>query len=307
MGKTQATTDLQKLAIEYTPIDALIPYARNSRTHSPEQVAQIAASLREFGFTNPVLIDDEGGIIAGHGRVMAARKVGMDKVPTINLGHLTKTQRRAYVIADNQIAANAGWNEEMLRLEISDLDGDFDLTLLGFDDTQLAALLSGPDSENSDDKVDPTDLTAYGGATSLERGSAPLRFWREEGYLDGKSVLDFGCGKDQHEFARYDMVTQPDVGVLFKSYDVVMCNYVLNVQPSDHLIDLICLLLRSLCPGGLALISVVTDKTLSGGRACGGRDAKTPSEWQQILQKFFDVTQVDASFTGFVCKPKTGG
>lgn len=293
-----------KLQIKYVPLDSLIPYARNSRTHSDEQVAQIAGSIKEFGFTNPVLVDDAGGIIAGHGRVLAARKLGLKDVPTINLGHLSETQRRAYVIADNQLALNSGWNEDMLRVELSALGG-FDLSLLGFDSEELANLISPPEKpEKAEDEVDPTDPSTYGGATSLERGSAPLRYWREAGFLEGKEVLDFGCGKDEHGFHRYDMVTQPDTSVLLRPYDVVMCNYVLNVQPSDHLIDLICLVLRSLCPDGLALISVVTDKSLSGSRACGGRDAKSPAEWESILEKFFDVERADAPFSGFICKPK---
>jgi len=128
--------------IEQLKIDALIPYARNSRTHSDEQVAQIAASIREFGFTNPVLIDGEGGIIAGHGRVLAARKLGMTQVPCIRLTHLTEAQRRAYVIADNKLALNAGWDEKMLRLEIADLKAmDYDLDLCGFSDAELENLL----------------------------------------------------------------------------------------------------------------------------------------------------------------------
>lgn len=133
-------------SIERLPLDALIPYARNSRTHSAEQVAQVAASMREFGFTSPVLIDAQGGIIAGHGRVMAARQLGLPDVPCIRLPHLTEAQKRAYVIADNKLALNSGWDEDMLRLEIEDLQGmDFDLDLLGFSDDELAALL--PDDE----------------------------------------------------------------------------------------------------------------------------------------------------------------
>ncbi len=126
------------LAVIYKPIGDLIPYARNSRTHSDAQVAQIAASIKEFGFTNPVLIDEDGGIIAGHGRVLAARKLSMDEVPTIALEGLTKTQRKAYVIADNKLALNAGWDDELLKVEIEELDGEgFDISLLGFDDEFL--------------------------------------------------------------------------------------------------------------------------------------------------------------------------
>jgi ParB-like chromosome segregation protein Spo0J len=116
------------MKIEQIPTADLIPYARNTRTHSPEQVAQIAGSIREFGFTNPVLIDGDNGIIAGHGRVMAASKLGLAKVPCIRLAHLTDTQKRAYIIADNKLALNAGWDEEMLALELGELaDLDFDI------------------------------------------------------------------------------------------------------------------------------------------------------------------------------------
>lgn len=114
-------------------LSSLIPYARNSRTHSDAQVSQIAASIKEFGFTNPILIDETGGIIAGHGRVLAAQKLGLKAVPAITLSHLSETQRRAYVIADNKLALNAGWDDEMLRLEFSDLEqAGFDLELTGF-------------------------------------------------------------------------------------------------------------------------------------------------------------------------------
>lgn len=128
--------------IEQTAIEALIPYARNSRTHSEAQVAQIAASIREFGFTNPVLVDGEGGIIAGHGRVLAARKLGMETVPTIRIDYLTDAQKRAYIIADNKLALNAGWDEELLALELGELQTEgFDLELIGFDADELNDLM----------------------------------------------------------------------------------------------------------------------------------------------------------------------
>ena len=129
-----------KPKIEQIKTSSLIPYARNSRTHSETQIAQIAGSIREFGFTNPVLIDADNGIIAGHGRIMAAQKLGLAEVPCIRLDHLTETQRKAYIIADNKLALNSGWDEEMLGLELAELrEDDFDLSLLGFDDTELGA------------------------------------------------------------------------------------------------------------------------------------------------------------------------
>ena len=122
-------------------VEDLIPYARNSRTHSDAQVAQIAASVREFGWTNPVLVDGENGIIAGHGRVLAARKLGMDEVPCIELAGLSDTQRRAYIIADNKLALNAGWDDELLAIEFSELaDAGFDNLLTGFTQDEIDAL-----------------------------------------------------------------------------------------------------------------------------------------------------------------------
>lgn len=147
-----------ELNIEYRTVDSLIPYARNSRTHSDEQVAQIAASIREFGFTNPVLIDGENGIIAGHGRLMAARKLGMSDVPVIELAHLTETQKRAYIIADNKLALNAGWDDEMLALELGDLSEEgFDLELTGFSLDELGTILDidGPSEGLTDPDATP--------------------------------------------------------------------------------------------------------------------------------------------------------
>lgn len=144
----------QPLKIVYTPISDLIPYARNSRTHNDAQVAQIAASIREFGFTNPILTDESGGIIAGHGRVMAARKLGMAEVPTITLVGLTETQKRAYVIADNKLALNAGWDEETLLLELHELsEANFNLTLTGFDSKELTKLFPNDFAESFNEKV----------------------------------------------------------------------------------------------------------------------------------------------------------
>ena len=163
-----------RLEVEYLAVKALTPYARNSRTHSDAQVAQIAASIREFGFTNPILIDDRGTIIAGHGRLMAAMRLGLAEVPTICLGHLTAEQRRAYVIADNRLALNAGWDMEMLAAEVrtiqNDIDGglvEFGLDILGFDTPELAEMLDAMDGAGDGDAGD-------GGGTGA--GSLAERF-----------------------------------------------------------------------------------------------------------------------------------
>ncbi|MCG7878644.1 MAG: site-specific DNA-methyltransferase [Candidatus Thiodiazotropha endolucinida] len=138
------------LNVQHIALEQLVPYARNARTHSDSQVAQIAGSIAEFGFVNPVLVGGNNIIIAGHGRVMAAKKLGLQTVPTIKLDHLTENQRRALVIADNKIAENAGWDEELLRLELQNLaDEDFDLDLLGFDDVELDDLLTSLDDDEA--------------------------------------------------------------------------------------------------------------------------------------------------------------
>jgi DNA modification methylase len=137
---------MDDLQIAWRPLGELIPYARNPRTHSDAQVAQIVASIQEFGWTNPVLVDGASGIIAGHGRVLAARKLGLERVPVIELTHMSEAQRRGYVLADNQLALNAGWDEALLRLELADLSElGFDLGLIGVGAGELERLLAGED------------------------------------------------------------------------------------------------------------------------------------------------------------------
>jgi ParB-like chromosome segregation protein Spo0J len=137
------------ISVEYRALAALIPYARNSRTHDENQVAQIAASIKEFGWTNPVLVDGDNGIIAGHGRILAARKLGYAEVPVIELAGLTDAQKRAYIIADNKLALNAGWDDDLLRVELEGLDAeDFDLRIIGFSSEELSALMGEDESED---------------------------------------------------------------------------------------------------------------------------------------------------------------
>ena len=130
------------IKVKQTSIGDLVPYENNARTHTDEHVEQIAKSIQEFGFTNPVLIDSDNGILAGHGRVKAGTKLGMKKVPTICIDHLTDEQKKAYILADNRIALNAGWDDELLKIEFQALsDADFDLELTGFDDDEIDELL----------------------------------------------------------------------------------------------------------------------------------------------------------------------
>ena len=149
------------MQVEQIGIETLIPYANNARTHSDEQVAQIAASIREFGFNNPVLIDEQSSIIAGHGRVLAARKLELDSIPCIRLNHLSETQRRAYIIADNKIAMNAGWDEELLALELTELtEFGVNMDLTGFSLLEMSNIFDDgvrgvPDT--SSQEINPDD------------------------------------------------------------------------------------------------------------------------------------------------------
>ncbi|MBU3899211.1 MAG: site-specific DNA-methyltransferase [Gammaproteobacteria bacterium] len=185
--------------IEQWPTGKLLPYARNARTHSEDQVAQIAASIVEFGFTNPILAGSDGIIVAGHGRLTAAQKLGLEVVPVVVLDHLTPTQRRALIIADNRIAENAGWDDAMLRVELDALrDDDFDLSLTGFDADALADLFEGDEGDTGqtgDDEVPesqesvisrPGDVWLLGGHRVLCGDATDVKCYEQ--LLQGKEV-----------------------------------------------------------------------------------------------------------------------
>jgi len=150
---------MTNLQVVTWPVERLIPYARNARTHSDEQVAQVAASIAEFGFVDPILVGPDGVIIAGHDRLLAARTLRMTEVPVLVLGHLTETQRRALVLADNRLALDAGWDEEMLKIELESLREDgFDLDIVGFTDEEIEDLLRDPEQVvegNTDEDTAP--------------------------------------------------------------------------------------------------------------------------------------------------------
>lgn len=188
--------------VERRPIADLVPYARNARTHSDAQVAQIAASIREWGWTTPVLVDESGGIIAGHGRVMAARKLGITEVPVMVAVGWSEQQKRAYVLADNKLALNAGWDMEMLALELGDLAGaGFDMNLTGFSEDELAALVIDKTEGLTDpDEVPETPanaVTVLGDVWLLgayfECEACGKKFSYEEGQKLGGEC---GCGKE---------------------------------------------------------------------------------------------------------------
>lgn len=180
-----------EISFEYADINSLIPYALNSRTHSDEQVAQIAASIREFGFLIPVLTDSNGGLIAGHGRILAARKLGLVKIPVVVADGLTETQKKAYVIADNQLALNAGWDLDILRVELEALaEMNFDTHLLGFDDDFLRKLLI----EENGGLTDPDDAPDLDDSRVVTRAGDIWRLGKHR-LMCGDATC-FPCWKD---------------------------------------------------------------------------------------------------------------
>jgi DNA modification methylase len=195
--------------IEFWPVERLVPYARNARTHSDEQVAQIAASIAEFGFNNPVLVDTDAGIIAGHGRLLAARKLGLEQVPVVVLDHLSETQKRAYILADNRISDNAGWDEEALAAELAELQAtELPLELLGFSEDDLARLL--PEEEAPAPAADPVEDTVE--APPAEPITRPGDVW-----LIGKHRLICGDCRDH--------------GVLARLFDCSLANVAITSPP----------------------------------------------------------------------------
>jgi len=189
------------LSIKYKKTSSLIPYINNSRTHSEQQVQQVAASIKEFGFTNPLLIDENEGIIAGHGRLQAAQMMGMDEVPTITLEGLTEAQRKAYVIADNKLALNSGWDDELLKVELETLSElDFDLDILGWDvlpDFKGEVDYSILDDDDLDDELESMTgevkkaIQIEFEAQDYEDASELIKFWRGQGAYVGGLILDY--------------------------------------------------------------------------------------------------------------------
>lgn len=239
--------------IEWLETKGLIPYAKNSRTHSEAQVAQIAGSIKEFGFNNPVLVDEDNGIIAGHGRVMAAQKLGLQAVPCIRLAHLSDTQRKAYVIADNRLALNAGWDDQMLTLELQELDGeDFDLSLLGFEADELNALLNpiketeGLTDEDAvpdvpeEPKTKPGDIYQLGRHRLMCGDSTSID--AVEKLMDGNQVdliftdppynVAFNGRSGKHEVIKNDNLSEPE----FENFITEVCNTIQLLDPKAYYI-----------------------------------------------------------------------
>ena len=191
---------MNKIAIKYRKVEDLIPYARNSRLHNDAQVAQIAASIKEFGWRTAILVDGDNGIIAGHGRVLAARKLGIKEVPTIDGSDMTEMQRRAYVIADNKIALNAEWDKEMLLIEVADHeDMGADISILAFDPSELDA--NAVDYSVLDNEDVNTQISQLNDGTRkaiqievemehFDEAAALVKFWRDQGGYVGYMLME---------------------------------------------------------------------------------------------------------------------
>ena len=244
--------NMSELQVCYRKVAELIPYAANSRTHSDAQVAQIAASIKQFKFTNPILIDGDNSIIAGHGRLLAARKLGMDEVPVIVLDHLSKAQQRALVIADNQLALNAGWDMDMLKAEIEDLKlDDFDIDLLGFDEKFLDGLLEPEPTEGLTDEdavpeLPETPKTVLGDVWVL--GNHRL-MCGDSTSIDAVDKLMNGAKADMvftdppynvafnGRSGKHDVIKNDDLPkVEFEQFISEVCNVILAVDPKVYYI-----------------------------------------------------------------------
>lgn len=204
----------RQLTVTYKRVDELIPYVNNARTHSDEQVTQIASSIKEFGFNNPILTDGENGVIAGHGRLLAAKKLGLETVPAIELAGLTEAQKKAYILADNKIALNSGWDEELLKIELDDLQlQGIDLETVGFSDEELQNIIPPPAvlaEESDDDEIDEDKVSE---ALTIEPISFAGAAWRCGRHLVicGDSTIKDNVTIDTKEFDL--LLTDPPYGI----------------------------------------------------------------------------------------------
>jgi len=260
------------IKIEYRSVEALIPYARNARTHTDEQVTKVAASIREFGWTNPILVDGKNGIVAGHCRLLAAKKLGLTRVPVIELAYLTEAQKRAYILADNQLAINgSGWDGELLRIELSELkEEDFDLSMTGFDDAEIDRMLAEVEEEpdiqgNTDEDAVPEEQE--------ETVSREGDVW----IMGPHRLLVGDCTKEENYARLLDgehaalVVTDPPYNVAYQGAAGTIQNDDLGAGFKDFLVSALKPMLER-CDGAcyIAMSSSELDALQSAFRECGG-------------------------------------
>jgi DNA modification methylase len=272
---------MKETNFEYRDVDELIPYARNARTHSPEQVQKLAGSIKEFGFINPVIISEDGGVLAGHGRIMAAQKLGIKKVPCVIESHLSEAQRRAYILADNRLALDAGWDEELLKIELEELKGlDFDLELTGFDAEELKGLMGNEEelsdgSEGGDEDEEEEVKVEEEGESIVQPGDVWLL--GDHRFVCGDSTDKEVVRRVMRDDKPNLMVTDPPYGVNFdpKNYDQVKnvrrfaagrAGKVFNDNNADWVES------YKLFPGNIAYIwhgPTKSDVVMQGIKSCG--------------------------------------
>lgn len=272
----------------------LKPYENNPRSNE-SAISDVKESLKRYGPTQAIVVDQDDVIIIGHTRFQAALSLGWTKFPVLKLTHLSDAEVKGLRIADNKTGESATWNPELLKVEFT--------ALKKF--TAKAPVFTGFSVPEVDKLFKPeTPAKAadeYGGATAIVRGSAPRKFWEKNKLIEG-TVLDLGGGLDEHEYPMYDMKTQPDPSVLLERYDTVMANYLLNVQPSDHLIDMLLALCYQLTvDDGKVLLACLDSPNMDYKPQCGNRKHKTAGEWLKLIERFFTAERVDANFCGFVC------
>lgn len=256
-------------------VESLVPYARNSRTHSPQQVDKIAASIKEFGFLNPIITDGENGIVAGHGRVLAAQKLGLDTLPVIEAAHLTEAQRRAYVIADNRLALDAGWDNDMLKVELQDLDAaGFDLTLTGFELGEIGNFLAEPTEGLTDEDAVPeapaVPVTVEGDVWLLGRHRLMCG---DSTSIDAVEKLMDGRKANM-------LHTDPPYGV---DYDGVPNDHLKDAQLEAFLLDALTCAFAALAPASNVYVwhaDITALEFISAFRGAGFKQARPPTiQW----------------------------
>lgn len=279
-------------------------YSNNPR-HNDPAVPAVAESIKDFGFNQPMVLDKHDVIIVGDTRYLAAQLLELKKVPCYIAKHLSKQEAAAYRLADNRTGETAKWIEDKLITELLALPAT-SRPSTGFSDRQLERLIGDIDGALEDGEAPTSTEAEYGGSTAMHRSSGPVKAWRKAGLITGE-VLDFGCGHNEHGYHKFDSFHHADHRQLRFYYQTILCSYVLNVQPSDHLImEILALLYKSVTNDGKVLIAVRSD--LSVGRHQSRRGfqiVKEPDEWEDMLGFFFEPERLKdaASFTHWHCRP----
>lgn len=332
----QMSSILSKTARVLTemPLDALIPYERNSNHHSDGQVQDIALAIEKLGFNDPIQVNEGNVILAGEGRFRAAKLLGLEKVPVLQLIGMSEEEQMGYRIAHNKLNRKSYFDNSILRVELMSLEmADLPVPAMsGFSESELKQLglgaavdididsktegksdtpsnqVDAAKSEFSDGDIDRTHeltmLAGYQTAICRTSSSAPIAWYQANGLLHG-DVLDYGCGQDVHSYAKFDPAYYPDYSLLQKRWDTITCNYVLNVLPLEHnRVELLLALKSLLEQDGKVLISIYIKSTTDSMSSCGFQCGWKPSQWEEFFGKWFSsVAKLPATFNCWLCLP----